>query len=113
MGILQLIILFVAVVNIAIADVFIKKAAEGAHLLAAISSPWMMGALLLYLSQIVALAYFFVRGWEFGSTSMLQLVAYALVVLVAAVVLFGETMTPMRIAGVGLAVAGIALMNVQ
>ena len=113
MTVFQLVTLCAAVFNIAIADVFIKKAAEGNHLMAAMATPWMAGALMLYVTQIVALTYFFVKGWDFGSTSILQLVIYAVIVIAAAVFIFGEVMTPMRIAGVGLAVAGVALMHVQ
>ena len=108
---IHILILILAVGNIAIADVCIMKAAESRTLLAALVSPWMLAALTLYFSQIVALTYFFVMGWEFGATSMLQLVIYALVVVAAAIIIFGESMTPTRILGVGLALIGVAIIH--
>ena len=111
MSLIHILILIIAVGNIAIADICIMKAAESQHLVAALRSPWMVAALALYFSQIVALTYFFVMGWEFGATSMLQLVIYALVVVAAAVIFFGESMSPMRVLGVGLALVGVAMIQ--
>lgn len=108
---IHILILIIAVGNIAVADVCIMKAAESRNLVAALSSPWMAAALALYGSQIVALTYFFVKGWEFCATSMLQLVIYALVVVAAAAIIFGESMTPVRIQGIGLALIGVAIIH--
>jgi multidrug transporter EmrE-like cation transporter len=107
----NLIILFVAVINVAVADVFIKQATVGNHLRAALLTPWMAGAVVLYVTQILALTYFFAKGWDFSSTSMLQLVAYTLIVVVAGALIFGESLTPMRVGGIALAIAGLALMH--
>ncbi len=108
---LHILVLIIAVGNIALADICIMKAAGADRLVAALYSPWMAGAVALYLSQIVALTYFFVKGWEFGATSMLQLVIYALIVVIAAVVVFGESITPVRLLGIGLAVTGVLIVH--
>jgi len=53
---LHLALLVGAVVSVAIADAFLKKAASGSILLQAFKSLWMAGALLLYLHMCSSVA---------------------------------------------------------
>ena len=54
---LQISLIILAVIPVAVADAFLKKAANEGNLHRAIQSPWMIGALLLYLFQILFLTY--------------------------------------------------------
>lgn len=109
---LHLTFIVLAVVALAVADVFLKKAAHQTNLLQAAKTPWMIGAILLYLYQILAVTYVFIVGWELSIVGILQAAVYALVVILAGVFFFQETLTPVQIVGIVLAFIGVILMNI-
>jgi drug/metabolite transporter (DMT)-like permease len=94
-----------------VADAFLKKASDEGSLPRAFQSPWMVGAILLYLFQILFFTYMFVAGWQLSLVGSLQTVFYALVVLLAGVFIFRETLTLAQGAGVLLAIGGVVLIN--
>ncbi|MCB8943236.1 MAG: hypothetical protein H6658_05730 [Ardenticatenaceae bacterium] len=113
MKILPLLLMFLAVVSVAVADVFLKKAAGGGNLWQALKSPWMAVAVLLYLNQIVFFTYAFVRGWELSLIGSLQTAVYAVVVLGAGIFLLQERLTAVQTVGMILAISGVVLINLK
>lgn len=106
-------LMILAVVAVAIADVVLKRAANTDSFLQAVKSPWMLGAILLYLFQILFLTYAFVIGWKLSIVGSLQAVVYAVVVVVAGVFYFRETLSPVQIVGLILAIGGSILVSVE
>lgn len=100
-----------AVVAVAVADVLLKKATAQNDLGAALRSPWFGGAILLYLGQVAFFTYAFVSGWKLSALGALQTALYAVIVLVSGVVFYRETLTPAQMVGVTLALGGVALIT--
>lgn len=100
-----------AVLAVAIADVVLKRAADADSFLQAVKSPWMMGALVLYFVQILFITYAFIIGWELSILGTLQVVCYALVVVVVGVVYFREQLTPTQFVGLVMAIGGSLLIS--
>jgi drug/metabolite transporter (DMT)-like permease len=107
----QLTLIGAAVIAVAVADVLLKKATMHGSLEHAIRSPWLWGAVGLYLLQIGFFTYAFVAGWQLSHIGMLQTALYALIVLAAGVLLYRETLTPIQIVGILLAIGGVILIN--
>jgi drug/metabolite transporter (DMT)-like permease len=108
---LQISLIILAVIAVAVADAFLKKASDGGSLPRAFQSPWMIGAVLLYLFQILFFTYMFVAGWQLSLVGSLQTVFYALVVLLAGIFIFRESLSLVQGVGVLLAVGGVILIN--
>lgn len=106
----QVVFIGLAVVAVAIADVFLKRAAVQQDLGAAMRSPWLWAAIALYLVQVAFFTLAFVSGWRLTALGALQTVLYGLIVLAAGVVMYREALTPAQIVGAGLAVVGVALI---
>jgi drug/metabolite transporter (DMT)-like permease len=100
-----------AIVAVALADVLLKKAAASGNFEEALKSPFLWGAIALYLFQIVFFVYAFVAGWKLSAVGILQTVLYVLIVLGAGVLLYRETMTPLQLAGTVLAIGGLVLIS--
>lgn len=111
MSIIQTVLLFLAVSAVAIADVLLRKTHEIGSLSKAIFSPWMLGAVLLYLFQIFFFTYLFVSGVKLVHIGVLQTILYAVIVLLAGIFIFGESLTPIQIVGVVLALISVTLLN--
>jgi drug/metabolite transporter (DMT)-like permease len=110
---IQIALIILAVIAVAVADAFLKKASDEGSLHRALQSPWMIGAFLLYLFQILFFTYMFVAGWELSLVGSLQTVFYALVVLLAGIFIFRETLTLTQSFGIVLAVGGVILINLS
>ena len=110
---LNLTLIITAVISVAVADVLLKKAAVQGNWLAALRSPWMAGAILLYLYQIAFFTYIFVTGWQLSLVGSLQTVLYALIVLGAGVFFYQESLSGVQIIGVCLAISGAILINLD
>jgi drug/metabolite transporter (DMT)-like permease len=108
---LQISLIILAVIGVAVADALLKKASNEGNLHRAIQSPWMIGALLLYLFQILFLTYMFIAGWELSLVGSLQTVFYVLVVLLAGIFIFRETVNLVQGLGILLAVGGVILIS--
>ncbi len=103
-----------AVSAVAIADIFLKQASShGASLLEAIKSPWMIGAVVLYLFQIFFFTYLFVSGAQLINIGVLQTVLYAVIVLLAGFLIFHESLSTLQIIGAALALVGVILVNLK
>lgn len=105
-------LILLAVVSVAVGDIFIKKAATGSSFIAALVSKWVFVGVLLYILQIVLFAWMFVKGWELSIVGIMQIVFYTLIVLVAGHLLFKEQLNAMQIFGIALAIVGIVIANV-
>lgn len=110
---LHFVLIVLAVAAVAVGDVFLKKASLAGDFTRAVGSPWMALAVLLYLYQIMFFTYAFVAGWRLSVVGMLQTVLYALIVLGAGVLYFKESLTVAQGLGMGLAFAGVVLMNLE
>lgn len=108
---IQWLVVGLAVLAVAVADICLKKAAAQSDLGAALRSPWLWGAAGLYLVQVGFFTYAFVSGWKLSALGAWQTVLYAVVVLAAGVVLYRETLTPAQAVGLGLALGGVMLFN--
>lgn len=86
-------------------------ARDESPLTCAVSGPWFWGAVSLYLLQIGFFTAAFVSGWKLSVLGALQTALYAVIVLVAGVVLYRETLTPAQFIGMVLALGGVALIQ--
>ncbi|MCB0196141.1 MAG: hypothetical protein KDJ65_29590 [Anaerolineae bacterium] len=111
MKLLQIALIIIAVIALAVGDVFLKKAALETSLWRALKSPWMMGAIALYLYQIVFVTYFFIIGWDLSVVGTLQAAFYGLIVILAGIFYFEETLAPMQMLGIILAFSGVVLIS--
>lgn len=105
--------ILLAVIAVAVADVFLKRASHHGNLGTALSSPWLFMAVGLYLLQIVIFTIAFVAGWKLSLIGALQTALYAVIVLVAGVLLYNESLTRLQLLGVFLAIGGVILINWQ
>ena len=107
----QLIAIVLAGVAIAVADVLIKKAAVTGNFWLALKNPLIILAIILYCLQVVFLAYVFVHNWKLGIVGNLQIVFYSITVVLSGMLIFGETLSLVKVAGIGLALLSVFLMN--
>ncbi len=107
----HLTLLGLAMAAVAVADVFLKRAAAGGDLHAALRSPWMIAAILLYLFQIAVFTFAFLAGWKLSLIGALQIALYACIVVGAGLLLFRETLSLRQMVGLGLAVGGVILVS--
>jgi drug/metabolite transporter (DMT)-like permease len=103
--------IFSAVTSVAVADIFLKKATVDGSWLLALKSPWLAGAVLLYLYQILFFAHVFITGGELSFVGSLQTVLYALIVVGAGVFVFQEKLSGLQTLGILLAVGGAVLIH--
>ena len=106
-------LLVLAVVAVAVGDVFLKKAALAGGFTRAMTSPWMAAAIVLYLYQIIFFTYAFLTGWQLSVIGSMQTVLYALIILAAGVLYFNESLSTGQGIGVAMAFAGVVLMNLE
>lgn len=103
--------LILAASSVAVADIFIKKAVIVGSFSKMLVSPWIWGAIVLYLFQIGVFAYLFVSGSKLLYIGVMQIVLYSLIVILAGIFLFNESITPIQMGGVVLAIVGVILLN--
>lgn len=96
---------------IALADVFIKKAAVAGNFWLALKNPLMIWAIILYSVQVFFLAYVFVHNWKLGIAGNLQIVFYSIAIVLMGLFIFGETLSWVKITGIGIALLAVFLMN--
>ncbi len=107
----QIAAILLAVAAVALADVLLKKAAGQGSLEAALRSPWLWGAIGLYLIQISLFTLAFLAGWKLSLLGALQTALYALIVLGAGVLVYHESLTRLQVTGIVLTLAGVLLIN--
>ncbi|MBI5798894.1 MAG: hypothetical protein HZB10_03105 [Candidatus Yonathbacteria bacterium] len=107
------IMVLLAAAAVAVADVFIKKAALGGTLVGAVKNPWFIGAVILYLFQIAVFTWAFVAGWQLSIVGILQTVLYAIIVLASGALFFQETLSFLQWIGIALALGGVILLNIK
>ena len=104
-------VIVLAVMAVAVADVLLKKATTQGNLRAALSSPWLVCAIGLYLFQIGFFIVAFHAGWKLSIIGALQTALYAIIVLAAGVLLYHESLTRLQVIGILLAFGGVVLIN--
>jgi multidrug transporter EmrE-like cation transporter len=107
----QGVVLFLAVLSVAVADVMLKKASTHGNLLEALSSPWFIGAAGLYFVQISFFIFAFLADWKLSIIGALQTALYAIILIVSGVYLYKETLTGSQMTGIFLALSGVILIN--
>ena len=103
--------ILLAVSAVAIADVFLKRAALEGSFLGAVRNFWFLGAVALYLFQVAVFTWAFVSGWELSIVGILQTALYAVIVLGAGLLFFKEGLSAVQWIGVVLALSGAILLN--
>lgn len=111
--VLHLLLIVAAVTAVAIADVCLKKAAADGSWLLTLKSPWMAGAVLLYLLQIIFFTHLFRSGQPLSVVGNIQTIFYTLVIVGAGIFLFQESLSKLQLTGVFLALTGVILINVK
>jgi drug/metabolite transporter (DMT)-like permease len=107
----EMVFLGAAIIAVAVADVLLKKAAMNGGLEGALRSPYLWGAIALYLFQIGFFTYAFVVGWKLSVVGALQTALYALIVVASGVLLYRESLSPQQLVGILLAIVGVVLIN--
>lgn len=107
----QELFILLAVVAVAIADVFLKKATAGGNLRDTLTSPWLFWAIGLYVFQIGFFTIAFIVGWRLSIIGALHAALYALIVLCAGIFLFNESLTRPQSIGILLVISGVVLIN--
>jgi drug/metabolite transporter (DMT)-like permease len=104
-------LIIIAVAAVAVADVCLKRATLPGSLAHALSSPWTLAAVALYLIQVVLFVVVFVNGWKLSVVGMVQTTLYAVVTLGAGVLLFGEVLSLKQALGLAFAAVGVVLLS--
>lgn len=107
----QVLLMLLAVIAVAVADVLLKKAAAHGNLKDALSSPWLLGAVVLYFLQIGLFTIAFIADWKLSIVGALQTAFYALIVLAAGVLLYNEDLSRIQVVGILLTISGAVLIN--
>jgi multidrug transporter EmrE-like cation transporter len=94
-----------------VADALLKRLTAAAGFGGILRSPWMIAVVGLYLGQIVFFAYVFTQQWDLGLVGTTQVAFYAVTVVLTGLLLFGETLSLMRVVGIMVTITGVFLMN--
>lgn len=108
---LVLMVILAAVMAVAVADIFLKRASATGSFSRAISSPWMIGAIALYIFQIGIFTWAFVNKWPLTIIGNLQTVFYALIIILGGLIIFHEHLKAVQWVGVTLAIVAVVLLN--
>jgi len=111
MSFIHTMLVVLAVSAVAIADIFLKKTQALGSMGKALTSPWMLGAIALYLFQIFFFTYLFMSGAKLSYIGVMQTALYAVIVLLGGILFFGESFTPLQIVGMVLALTGAVILN--
>jgi drug/metabolite transporter (DMT)-like permease len=105
------VLLILAYAAVAVADVFLRKASDFTNVADIFKSPWIIGAIALYIFQIFVFIYLFFTGAQLINVGIVQIVLYALIIIGSSVLLFHETVTPAQTIGIVFGVVGVILIN--
>lgn len=111
MNFFQTSLIVLAASSVAVADIFLKKTEGLGSINKALSSPWMFGALALYLFQIIFFTYAFVSGSKLVNVGVMQVALYSIIILLASFFIFNETLSQIQVLGLLLALSGIVFMH--
>jgi drug/metabolite transporter (DMT)-like permease len=106
-------LIVIAVSAVAIADVFIKKAAFSADFKAVLKNPLMLAVVGLYLIQILVFAYVFAKKAELGAVGIIQTALYAIIVIGSGIIFFKEDVSLQQGIGMALAIIGVIVINLS
>ncbi len=109
---MKVLILVIMGISVAVADAFLKKAANDSASLRHGLSHWLIPpSIVLYTIQMILFVYMFRERWELGRLCIMQMVSYTICVMLIGWLYFGDTIQPVHIAGTALALIGIMLIN--
>lgn len=108
---IYIVLLILASSAVAVADVLLKKASAFTNFTAVLKSPWMIGAVLLYIFQIIIFVYLFFIGEKLINVGIVQIILYAFIIIASSVLFFHEPLTLIKITGIVLGITGIIFMN--
>lgn len=99
--------------SVAVADALIKRISlTNKDLIYVMQSPWMLLIGVIYIFAIVIFAFSFLRKWDLGIVGLLQIIVYAVAVILLGIVFFHEKITVTHGIGMGLALIAAVLMNI-
>ncbi len=105
-------LIIIAVIAVAVADVFTKKlATQVGSFKEALHSPLLLLVFLLYMLQILLFLYVFIMKAELGIVGIVQTALYAAIVIGSGLLFFHEKISPLQGIGMGLAILGVILTN--
>lgn len=104
-------ILLAAAVLIAAADALIKQSAISGNFLAALRTPWLWAAVVLYLAEILLTVYLFLKHWQLGVAANVFVIFYSLGTVLLGYLFFQERLSLMQASGILLGLIGIFLMT--
>jgi multidrug transporter EmrE-like cation transporter len=106
-------LIMVGVTAVASADVLIKKVfAPRSEFLIDAKNPLMLLVLLLYLVQVFVFSFVFDKKADLAIVGIVQTALYAIIVIGSGLLFFNEKLTFVQGVGIGLALAGVTLMNI-
>lgn len=98
---------------VALADGFIKKASlHQESLLAVLRNPLMIYVTAIYIFAVIAFSVAFIKQWDLGIVGIMQIIVYAVAVVVGGVIFFHERLTFTHGIGIALALIAAVLLNI-
>lgn len=110
-NLIQFLLVICSGIAIGLADFLIKKITLNASFWEALKEPWILGILLLYVTQIIFFVYVFAHGWKLGMVGVVQMVTYSIFVILAGIFYFGESFSTIQYIGFILALISVILIN--
>jgi drug/metabolite transporter (DMT)-like permease len=107
---IQIILILLAGLSVAIADIFIKKIAKAGTFMEALTQPVILLVVALYLAQIVFFLFVFMKKWDLSVVGILHIIFYATTVVAVGVIYFREDISLIQGIGIGLGLLGVILM---
>jgi drug/metabolite transporter (DMT)-like permease len=110
--IFQVMLVAVAGLAVAVADMLIKKVGiASVSYWQALFQPLMGAVAVLYGLQVILFAYVFARRGQLGIVALVQTAVYAIVCVLLGRLIFDEQITLVKSLGMILAFSGVVLMN--
>ena len=108
---MQILVIILIGVSVGVADALIKKLALAGNFSSALRNPLSLAILALYALQIALFVYVFRQQWKLGIAGNVQMVFYSLTIVILGIIFFREHISLIQGLGIGLALAGVALMS--
>ncbi len=103
-------LIFLSALTVIVGDSIIKKVSSGT-IMDALRDPWMLVVYALYFVQILFAIYIFVYKGELTIYTTLYVVFYSILGVLSGILIFKESLSAVKGAGIILAVIGAVLMS--
>lgn len=98
---------------VALADGFIKKASlHQESLVAVLRNPLMIYVAIIYMFAVIAFSVAFIKQWDLGIVGIMQIIVYAVAVVLGGIIFFHEKLTLTHGIGIALALIAAVLLNI-